>query len=338
MILTGSGYMQVGQAQQRTIPDRVQAQVTADAPGIIVVGRDRRILFKNPHAQAILGADHALKERHNALLTSVPAIELPIRDAFSSDTASDPHMISLPRPGGMPLLGLVISLIGTDVDALGALLLIWDPQSVRLLPVSALVQLFGLTPTEAQTALATYEGATPAEIAERRSRSVNTVRTQLSHVFAKCGVKRQAELVRLLAGIANMCSMADGIRTGMEIQNATHAAILRHAALRKLHDTLASQVGPTQSMESIARIRDFRPAEATPTHYHTHGYEVLCVLQGELTTDIVGSETWVTAPGEARYIGEHVLHRGYNPHPGETVQMLSIDVKRRGLEFRVDVD
>ena len=38
------------------------------------------------------------------------------------------------------------------------------------------------------------------QIAEELNRSVNTVKTQVKRVYEKTGVKRQADLVRLLVG------------------------------------------------------------------------------------------------------------------------------------------
>ena len=121
----------------------------------------------------------------------------------------------MPRAGEAPLWVMVIPLQPTDVEVLGAALLIWDPETRRPRVESLLCQTFGLTRAEAQTAVAIYRGATPVEIAESRRCGITTVRTQLAQVFLKCGVRRQAELVRLLAGIATTHSFADGMMAGL---------------------------------------------------------------------------------------------------------------------------
>lgn len=41
-------------------------------------------------------------------------------------------------------------------------------------------------------------GSTPSEIAQEICRSVNTVRTHLKSLYVKTGVRRQADLIRLL--------------------------------------------------------------------------------------------------------------------------------------------
>lgn len=60
--------------------------------------------------------------------------------------------------------------------------------------------LFDLTPAEARVARAIGEGQDPAALAAAGGLSRETVRTQLRSVFAKTGVRRQTELVALLAG------------------------------------------------------------------------------------------------------------------------------------------
>ena len=153
----------------------------------------------------------------------------------------------------------------------------------------------------------------------------------------KCGVKRQAELVRLLAGISNICSFADGIRTGIDIQRSTQDRRYQHAALRHVQETVTRQLMQSQDMESLVRITDFAPGQGTVPHYHTHGHEVLCVLRGDLTTEFGSGEVRVTPRGQARYVGENVLHRGHNPGARDSVQVLLINMTQRGKRFRVDV-
>ena len=57
---------------------------------------------------------------------------------------------------------------------------------------------YGLTNGEAQLAAALVAGGSLSDIAERRSVSVQTLRTQLKSVFAKTGVSNQSQLLRLV--------------------------------------------------------------------------------------------------------------------------------------------
>ena len=144
--------------------------------------------------------------------------------------------------------------------------------------------MFGLTPTEALIAVATCEGQTPAAIAASRRRSVTTIRTLLGRVFSKCCVERQAELVRLVAGIGNACTFADGVRTGMEIQRRIPSGADSHASPLHMHDALVRQLVEAGGMKAVVHIKNLAPGEATAPHYHPRGHEVLCVLRGNLTT------------------------------------------------------
>jgi len=69
-------------------------------------------------------------------------------------------------------------------------------------PLSILKELFGLTNAEAQLAADLANGCSLDIYAEKYGVSKNTVRNQLKSCFNKTGVKRQAELVKLiLSGI-----------------------------------------------------------------------------------------------------------------------------------------
>jgi DNA-binding CsgD family transcriptional regulator len=61
---------------------------------------------------------------------------------------------------------------------------------------------FGLTPAEAEVAILLAEGFNPQAIAETVGVSKETIRKQLSAVYAKMGVRRQAEVVARIAALA----------------------------------------------------------------------------------------------------------------------------------------
>ena len=63
-------------------------------------------------------------------------------------------------------------------------------------------RLFGLSVSEARVFDLIARGLTPAEAAEKLGVGVSTVRTHLLHIFDKTGLRRQADLVRMAAGLA----------------------------------------------------------------------------------------------------------------------------------------
>jgi DNA-binding CsgD family transcriptional regulator/uncharacterized cupin superfamily protein len=313
----------------------------SDGAGIIVVDRARRIVFKNRLAESVLASNSSLFERQHMLASRVPLIDVHLRAAVfagcGSGASAAPYLMHLPRASGTALLALMTPLDARAAEDLGALLLFWDPQTTPASLASVLEQLFGLTPAEALTALATYEGQTPAAIAANRQRSITTVRTLLSRVFSKCGVKRQAELVRLLAGIASAYRFADGIRKGMEIQRSMQHRIDANANLLHMHEALLRQMLLAGEMKAVVHIKELAPGEGTAPHYHAHGHEVLCVIRGQLTTVFGSDELRVTPPGHSRYVGENVLHYGRNTDARSAVQVLSINVTARGRSSRIEV-
>ena len=70
----------------------------------------------------------------------------------------------------------------------------------------ALASAFGLTSAESDLAAALAAGERLADYADRRRRSLNTVKTHLKAVFAKTGATRQAELVRQVSALATLAA------------------------------------------------------------------------------------------------------------------------------------
>jgi DNA-binding CsgD family transcriptional regulator len=73
-----------------------------------------------------------------------------------------------------------------------------DPDLRESASRQALGDLFGLTPAEANLAILLARGLSLAEASGAQNISLHTARAQLKAIFAKTGVSRQAELVRLV--------------------------------------------------------------------------------------------------------------------------------------------
>jgi DNA-binding CsgD family transcriptional regulator len=83
------------------------------------------------------------------------------------------------------------------------LLLVTDPEQQRRTRRELLRQRFGLTAAEADLALEIARGDGRKAAATRLNIAVTTARTHLTHIFEKTGVRRQAELVRLLMDLGD---------------------------------------------------------------------------------------------------------------------------------------
>ena len=79
-----------------------------------------------------------------------------------------------------------------------AIVLVSDPQPVLKQRREFLRRRFGLTPAEALVMLEIASAQGRGAAARRLGISEATLKTHLVHIFAKTGVSRQAELVRLL--------------------------------------------------------------------------------------------------------------------------------------------
>jgi DNA-binding CsgD family transcriptional regulator/PAS domain-containing protein len=102
-----------------------------------------------------------------------------------------------------PTLGLLIRATSPSVayptDASPAVAIyVADSAQQQLASERLVAQLFGLTPSEAFLATLLANGFTLTEAAEKLDVTENTVRNYAKKVFAKTGVNRQADLVRLI--------------------------------------------------------------------------------------------------------------------------------------------
>lgn len=84
-------------------------------------------------------------------------------------------------------------------DAPAFCIWIFDPAATKDIDHDLLRDLHGLTATEAQVTACLYRGCTPDETATELRVSINTIKTHLKHIFVKCEVRSQAELLQMLA-------------------------------------------------------------------------------------------------------------------------------------------
>lgn len=89
---------------------------------------------------------------------------------------------------------------------LRAIVFISDPERKARPNSDILRAVFGLTPAECRVAL--LDGKSPREIAELLALSPNTVKSQVSTIYAKTGTFRHAQLVRLLLRLPGSSSAA----------------------------------------------------------------------------------------------------------------------------------
>ncbi|MEO3417403.1 helix-turn-helix transcriptional regulator [Roseovarius sp. CAU 1744] len=184
--------------------DRVQA-------GIGIALPDGQIIVKNTEAKRILDLrDGIALARDGTIVTSDPDINSKVRTHIlevgnTAKGQSNRHesLISITRPSGLAPFLLDIGPVSDSKAELeqgleGALITIIDPERIPYLRLDRFTKLYGLTQAETEVCRWIADGASIAEIAERRGTSPTTAKNQVSAVLSKAGVGSRIELIRLI--------------------------------------------------------------------------------------------------------------------------------------------
>jgi len=172
---------------------------------------DKGVVQKlNDYAQNLLDTADGLKLVGDRLEASYPSdnkeLQKRIKDAFDASErgealASEP--LSVTRPSGEVNLGIVFEAVpdaGWLDDKDRGTLLLYVRDAVNKSSVSSAVakELFDFTPAETALALELANGLSLEDTAEKLGIMRNTARAHLRAIFSKTGVRRQAELVRVM--------------------------------------------------------------------------------------------------------------------------------------------
>jgi DNA-binding CsgD family transcriptional regulator len=181
--------------------------LAATGAAAIVLDRQGRAMALTPGAERILGAGLDITE---GMLRSSNSADAPVLGALAHAARNPNSRMArrrfLLRGTGRrrPVLVTIAAVLDAALDALpgGRLLLVLSDLGAADTGIEAELQdLFGLTDAEASIAAAIFGGFEPAEIARTRDVAETTVRKQIAAAYRKLDVNRQAELVRLLAGL-----------------------------------------------------------------------------------------------------------------------------------------
>jgi len=190
------------------------AQITLAAivdrlrPGVILCSASGEVRWHNRAAGAMLANGAPLTLGHGQLrgvsaesrqrlarLLSASGDDEMVTAAFGDLDDSMVQAIALPNGA----FGGTVS-HGWDDDQEGVALILIDPSQAPLLSAGHVTSLFGLTPAEAQLAVALSQGISLNAYADRRGVSVGTVRIQMKRILEKTDSRRQADLVGKLYG------------------------------------------------------------------------------------------------------------------------------------------
>lgn len=177
------------------------------AGGIVTLDEQGRSLFANDAARRMaatndgLGIDRAgrLFASSRTASTRLAAFEADVRAGGAGG------LLRCPRPSGKAAYGVLVAPLSLDQGAdgtksrpRGTVYVIHDPATQQHASFETVATLFGLPKGAAQLVAAIAESEDLQAYADRRGISMNTVRYHLKTVYARTGVGRQSQLVRLI--------------------------------------------------------------------------------------------------------------------------------------------
>jgi len=190
---------------------RTNLERTMDSLSTGVILTDKRgVTYMNPSAKALIDSGDAIRIKDNKLCVAKTrdggmleqALGQSLRGNASPKTGS--YAVAIPRADGAGVLANVLPLSWREGPnpfpgmSGAAAVLIQDASQMPQFEGEALARLYALTPAELRITLEIARGQSLQDIAEILGITINTAKTHLKHIFAKTGVTRQGELVRLI--------------------------------------------------------------------------------------------------------------------------------------------
>src|ERR1700682_3322614 len=182
--------------------------------GICLVDAVGRIVHTNAACQAILDAGDFLSAIEGRIVANDAKIDLGFRALFafagSGNAATGPRGIALPlraQDGSnhvahvLPLTSGARRVAGVAYSATAALFICKVATETPPSP-EIIARAYNLTPTELRVLLAIVGVGGVPEVAVALGVAASTVKTHLRRLFVKTGARRQADLVKIVAGYA----------------------------------------------------------------------------------------------------------------------------------------
>lgn len=207
-------HVQRAQFLQRQLAARESFQQTLDASpyGVVILDRSRRVLYLNRQAETIFSEQDGLALRHGAVRPTRHADQLALDRCIDEAVLSRDNVVAaqrrrtrIARPSGRLAYQAEAPPLRPDSETAvlretaSCIVFIHDLARPVSLAPEAIEKTHGLTRTEARICTSLFDGLSLQEAAERLDISRNTAKTHLRHIFNKCRVASQAQLIKLLA-------------------------------------------------------------------------------------------------------------------------------------------
>ncbi len=191
-------------AQADAFGRSMEAILEAQGVGVVQLDRRRRIVAASNAALAHLRNGHSLGDNKDGTLEAASKADDKALQGLLAGALARPGAggsMRLRNPYGPPLVLHVAPIAESDSDCeagrTAALALVVDTE-LKAPDPGPLARVLGLTAAEAEVAALLAGGLTPKQAGVGSGRVEGTIRWHLHNIFAKLGIERQAELVRLV--------------------------------------------------------------------------------------------------------------------------------------------
>ena len=180
--------------------------------GIVIFDLEARVHFLNDAAMRIIRETKTMQVADGCLMFTETGTQASFnayvtRCLERTDSVADPSSVVMrveAGPGGLPLRALLSPLRVPSSPVTGSrdsrhVLMIYEPSAGVHLPKRILMDLYCLSEAEAALTLLLFAGESLESAAQHQHISVNTAKTHLHHIFLKCDVHSQGELLQLLS-------------------------------------------------------------------------------------------------------------------------------------------
>ena len=180
--------------------------------GVVIFDADGRVLYANDAAMRAAHASEAISIVEGRLGFGDPAAQARFeaflqqgRERGDGGIGQSSVVMRVVTGAARPPCRVLLSPLATTGDSRSAgqpaqhVLMIYEPHGERHFPRRILRELYGLSDAEADLTLLLFQGESLDAASQCLHISVNTAKTHLHHVFVKCDVHSQGELLQLLS-------------------------------------------------------------------------------------------------------------------------------------------
>jgi DNA-binding CsgD family transcriptional regulator len=175
----------------------------AISAGALVVNEDRMVTAASPAAREMMMDGTSIRTLGRSLRLKVPGADDALRLMCRRDYVGPKTLTFVSRTERITLVSIEKDPVPAFFEGPSILVLI-EPMARKLqaTDIEDVGKLFQLSGAEQRVVLGLIEGLSARMIAERHGISVETVRTQIKHIYAKTESNSRVDLIRKLQGLA----------------------------------------------------------------------------------------------------------------------------------------